>query len=480
MFHRSLNSCVSVLAASILVAAVSACDKYAENPGADLEDGSYVLIIGEPSGESLMQMPGFGEGPVFFADSILIDLSDEYSRLGVSLVQIPDPACFDMADIYSDRSVSPSATVLSIPEQQDSLFACIQRAGFRPTLQICDSYYSYEMLSNTSADGGGDPAEYPSLALVELVQHFGDTEVWGEDCLDGVEIINLQTDSSTASDRTLLNGYFISAVQAIQIEFPDLPVGGGGFIVTEEALADTMFRSLFRQLEESAVSLDFITFRINSPDLDMYRNIPLLIRDIMGEYGMEDIELHLTGMNMNLAGQDDDATCPMDMPQGAASLTSILLLLQEADVTNAYITPIIDRPAETGFVSGAGLFEEDGSPRLTAEVLLLWKHLLDHPARVDAGVTRYGEDECPIYRQMNVIAGEDREGELAILIVSMSGDSSQIKLEYLSRWVTSGANGVILKLDPLGDSLITEPFMETSIHLGPYETLLVLTVPVGY
>jgi|GEM_PF-6366329 len=66
MFHRSLNSCVSVLAASILVAAVSACDKYAENPGADLEDGSYVLIIGEPSGESLMQMPGFGEGPVFF------------------------------------------------------------------------------------------------------------------------------------------------------------------------------------------------------------------------------------------------------------------------------------------------------------------------------------------------------------------------------------------------------------------------------
>jgi len=295
-----------------------------------------------------------------------------------------------------------------------------------------------------------------------------------------VEIISIQTDSSTTSERTLLNEHLIGAVQVLKTEFPDLPVGGGGFLVTEEYHADVMSRALLQQMEERDVTLDFVSFRINSADLDMYRSIPLLIHGILREYGLEDIELHLTGLNMNLTEQQVDVPCPMDMPQGAATLASILLLLQDTDVTAAYISPIMDRPAGSTSVSRTGLFEEDGSPRLTAEVLLLWKHLLDHPARVDAGLTRFGEDDHPISRQMNVIAGEDSEGEIAILIVSMSGESSRMKLEYLSRWVTSGSNGSILRLDPQRDSLITEPLLDTSIPLGPYETLLVLISPEGY
>jgi len=389
------------------------------------------LKIGAPLDRDIKNLMGVNAGPVSTTDTLRsLDVTAGYNEIGVSLIRTNDYyGALDMCIMYPDQSADPLDPASYDFTESDRVFAAIIDGGFIPYLRLGNSWGPTD---NYTPPLPRIPENFENwaLAAVEVVRHYTDTLLWGNETkLKYVEIWNEPNSQAfwngTVEDFCRL--YSRTSV-FLKNEFPELSIGGPGF--SPKVFADPngkyMPLKFLTYIRDNDIPLDFVSWHIYTNEPLEFESAALYYDSLAQSLGLSDVEFHNTEWSTLAALENPQYEALKTGGLGASIVTGIWITMQDVPLKVATIyrgnEPLEQVPVSYNF----GLFDTTGAPRRMALAMDLWGRMGLFPERVGINITRVDGDEI---EGVWAIAGENTYSQTAILIANST--SNEIVIEHL-------------------------------------------------
>ncbi|HIQ02355.1 MAG TPA: hypothetical protein EYH30_09580, partial [Anaerolineales bacterium] len=418
-----------------------------------------------PDGETLRPLLGVNAGPVPSGESTT-DLTAQYQAIGVTMVRNHGySGPLDMAAIYPDQSADPTDPASYHWEVSDRVFRAILDGGFEPYLRLGDSW----TVSGLEQRAPTHPENWVRAA-VEIVRRYRQMAAEAGVPLRYVEIWN-EPDNRQFWDASPIEFFdlFAHTAQALKAEFPDLKVGGPG-LTPAGAMSpqgQQYTQDMLAHLQNHDVPLDFFSWHIYSNDPQDYRDAARFYRQQLDGHGYSGAESHITEWN-TASGTETGVVTDLSLRvggKGASILSAVWIVLQQEDV--AVSTLFRGTDTNINFPGFFGIFYADGRPKRPALAFSLWARLAAHPQRLN--VTAAGDDG------LWVLAGQDDDGEVALLLVNPTETATSWQAEFASRDLAGGAT--LYQVDDAGDEVQAFSLASPAAEIGAYTVQLLIVHP---
>ncbi len=381
------------------------------------------LILGGPTGESIRPLLGVNAGPVPAGKAPQdADLTEAYRRIGVTIVRTHDYfGPLDMSVLYPDQDADPSDPASYDFAASDEVFRAILAGGFEPYLRLGDSWGMGRGFPPLRRRAPSRPSNWVRAA-VEVVRHYRVMAARAGVPLRYVEVWN-EPDNRHFWDDTLEAFFdlFASTVVALKAEFPDLKVGGPGFLPSGALTSQgqNYVRDFLAYMNLHAVPLDFLSWHLYASDPKAFAQAADFYRQVLDSYGYPEAESHISEWNTPVRqSRDPGAPDLRYTARGAAILSAAWIELQmhRVDVSAFYRgpDPALDAPRSSG------MFYADGRPKPIARAFALWAELARHPQRLMLSL--------PPDTGLWVLAGRNATGEVVILVANPTDQTLTYRL----------------------------------------------------
>jgi len=377
-------------------------------------------------GETILPLLGVNAGPIPSGESTT-DLTAQYQAIGVTMVRNHGySGPLDMGAIYPDQSADPTDPASYHWEVSDRVFRAILDGGFEPYFRLGDSW----TVRGLEQRAPTHPENWVQAA-VEVVRRYRQMAAEAGIPLRYVEIWN-EPDHRQFWDASLVEFFdlFARTAQALKAEFPDLKVGGPG-LTPAGAMSprgQQYTQDMLAYLQDHDVPLDFFSWHIYSNDPQDYRDAARFYRQQLDGHGYSGAESHITEWN-TASGAETGVVTDLSLRvggKGASILSAVWIVLQQEDVAVSTLFRGTDTNINVpGFF---GIFYADGRPKRPALAFSLWARLAAHPRRLN--VTVGGDDG------LWVLAGQDDDGEVALLVVNPTETATSWQADFGGRGLT--------------------------------------------
>lgn len=346
---------------------------------------------------------GVNAGPYQVAEATT-DVQVQFRDIGVSMVRTHDfYGPLDMRLMYENDSADPSDPASYNFTDSDTRLKMIADNG----------HQIYFRLGNSWDYDGTPPSNISNFieASKNVIRHYTEglwdgytyripyIEIWNEPDLNKFW---------TGTDLQFFQ-FFAQTITELKATFPNIKIGGPGFVVASYILRDTSnyVESFLRYCRNLDIPLDFISWHMYSNDPKDYLEAGQFYRGLLDEYGYTNAESHTSEWN----SETGPVRCN---PQGMALMTGAWIGLQDGNVdianfyrgqNNALTAPL-----------GHGLLFADGSYKKVAYAFKAWSRMPKYPVRI-----KLEESKDTI----SGIAGMTKDGKsLAVLLTHFSVDGS--------------------------------------------------------
>ncbi|HOW43471.1 MAG TPA: hypothetical protein PLF03_07370 [Candidatus Omnitrophota bacterium] len=402
-----------------------------------LNESEITLAIGETIG-SIKPLLGVNAGPVPSGEPNNADVTAAYRNCGVTLVRTHDfYGPLDLSVSYPDINADPANPASYDFSAGDKVFAAIINAGFEPYIRLGDSYNNARIPANGQQRKNLEQAgcefirHYRSGANNGFTSNFRYVEIWNEPD-------NKQFWPGNYKD---FFPYFAQTFAALKQQFPDLKVGGPGFVVASYKIpqARENVRTFLAYLKERNLKPDFISFHIYSNDPGEYYDEVLFYRREAQNAGFADCELHMTEWNTE---ERRNTNSFRTGDKAAAHLTASWIAMQEAAIDAAFFY----RGTDTNINQPQfyGMFYADGREKPAAKAFKLWGEFsaCSRKRAVKTGI-RLLDDAPQIDGELKplwILAGEESPKKLFLLLSNIGSKEIHYTLQLpgpsRSIWVT--------------------------------------------
>jgi len=423
-----------------------------------------------PTGDVIAPLLGVGGGPLPASRSPEYPaLTAQYHDIGVTMIRTHDMGGpLDMATIYPDQNADPHDPASYDFAASDELFAAIVDNGFEPYLRLGDSMGTAPDMPKLEHRAPTNPDNW-GLAAVEVVRHYDEMSRQAGVPLRYVEIWNEPNYEVfwDASPREFYELFAKTAI-AIKAEFPHLMVGGPGLASSGGSITSQGEQYTQRFLEflrHEKTPLDFFSWHVYSSDATTYTQLANFYREQLEAYGYADAEIHITEWNTAMKGEDEtDAV--RNTARGASLMSAAWIALQQGgvDVSTFY------RGNESGQHGNMGLFAVDGTPKPMALAFSLWAKMAAHPQQLPYTLTG-SPDPHPVW----ALAGQNEEGEIAVLIVNASDTPTSWKVLFSQGEAAQEAT--LYQVSDEDAALQVYTLNETAAEIGAYTVQLLIVTP---
>lgn len=394
----------------------------------------FVVDAGMPTG-FVRPLLGVNAGPHATGEPGNPHLLDEYTDVGVTMVRTHDYyGPLDMRLMYPDNEADPDDPSSYDFSLSDEYIEMIHDNG----------HAIYFRLGNSYDHGGEPPSNLPHFieASKNVIRHYTEG-LWDgyELPIEYIEVWNEPENSHFwTGSRIQFLQFFSALVKSLKAEFPDIKIGGPGFLPTGFYIQE--FPPVFlAHCRDNDVPLDFVSWHLYSNNPQDFFEAGAYYRSVLDEYGFEEAESHISEWNTNNDSLRFDA-------KSAAQMTGAWIALQNqpVDVSTFY------RGTDTslGLPTFFGMFYADGSYKKIAYAFRAWSWMADHRNRVYAK----SNDETVM-----IIAAQPDDDSIALLLTRYddeSGEASEPKTYEISISGAGFDDPLLLQRYALNDDLDME------------------------
>jgi hypothetical protein len=385
-----------------------------EREPAALEADEIAITVGGPDG-TIKPLLGVNAGPVPSGEKGNADVTSAYKACGVTAVRTHDfYGPLDLSVIFPDPGRTPGEAGALDFSASDPVFRAILDGGFEPYLRLGDSY------NNIRVPRGSAERTRLAQAAAAEVRHYrtgpwaGSASRWSR-----VEIGN-----EPDFNRFWPSGFedflpfYAETFVGLRSEFPDLRIGGPGFVVASYKIPDQRRRvgMFLEYLKVRNIRPDFLSYHVYSNDPAEYYDAAQFYRQACRRAGWEKTEIHLTEWNTE-----------QDMPEyrlgdkAAPYATAIWIALQRAGVDAAFLYRGTDTSIR--LPSFFGLFKADGREKPAAKAFKLWSAMTGCASRlsVRTGLSLIDDEPRPSggLSPLWVLAGREPGGACLVLLANI-------------------------------------------------------------
>ncbi len=349
-------------------------------------------IIGE-----IKPLLGVNGGPYKLGEAENPHVEEQYRDLGVTMVRTHDfYGPVDMYEMYPDDSADPNDSSSYDFEESDLRLTAAHENGHEIYFRLGNSYnYSGEPPANVDhyveaaknvirhyTQGLWDGYEFP-VQYIEIWNEPGNTHFW-----TGTRIEFLRLFERLATE--------------LKAEFPDLKIGGPGFLPMGYFVQDenNYPRILLGYCQENNVHLDFLSWHIYGDNPSDYRQAGVYYRNLMDEFGYTEAESHITEWNTGEGPRRYNI-------EGAALMTGAWIGLQDADVDVSLFYRGQDSSMD--LPTFYGLMYADGTYKKMGYAFKTWSWVSQYPQRI-----QLEEDADSI----DAIAALSKDGQSLIILIT--------------------------------------------------------------
>jgi len=376
--------------------------------------------IGGITGNTLRPLLGANAGPYPAGQPGNADVTAGYQRIGVTMVRTHDfYGPLDMATMYPDHSLDPTASSSYDFVESDVRFRAIADAGLEVYFRLGDSW------NNATPPAPADVARF-SQAAVRVLRHYRDglwngfhgairyVEIWNE---PGAQFWPGQT-------MAAFRAFYVSVATELRQAFPTLKIGGPGWAPSGWAAptGQVDVQAFLDQVRSAGAPLDFLSWHVYSNDPQSFVQAAQFYRSELDQRGMQLTESHISEWNT----QTGDAATGTDLDLrtgalGAAIMTEAWIRLQGTDVSVS--TVYRGNDTASNLPTFHGLFYADGSPKKIADAFDLWSDMAACPTELSGTATGTGA-------AVAVLAGQDSAGHVGVLLANRTGSSTRVGLAF--------------------------------------------------
>lgn len=389
-------------------------------------DADLVITIGPTMPQtSIKPLLGVNAGPYPQVPSFA-DLTVAYQQIGVNMVRTHDFwGPLDMAVMYPDRTRDPTDPTSYNFEASDAVFAAILAGGFEPYFRLGDSW------NDVTPPTPSERANWVQAA-VEVIRHFREGQWDGfQSDFRYVEIWN-EPDYSRLWPRPFSEflPLFAETAVALKAAFPELQVGGPGWteLTFRTTEGQAYLESFLDYMQGQQVPLDFLSWHMYSGDPDDFLAASAFYRDMLNSRGYHATTIHVSEWSTYIV-VNEERPSGLELgtvgAQTASMMTGVWIAMQDqgVDVSTFYRGTDGTFNDDTGF----GMFYHDGRPKRIALAFCLWSQLAVHSERLNIQVVPVDSStEVPLW----IIAGQNAEGEIALLIANPNNTSAVWSLQF--------------------------------------------------
>ncbi len=431
---------------------------------ARLENTAVTITVGGPAG-SIKPLLGVNAGPSPSGERENPDVTGQYRQAGVASVRTHDLyGPLDLSAIYPDIAAPPEKAASYYFSDSDSAFRAIVGGGFEPYLRLGDSF------NNVRIPRGAPQTENLARAAAEVVRHYRDdpwsvhnpswryVEVWNEPDLAHFWPPGFE-DSLPFLART---------IGLVKERFPDLKVGGPGFVVSTYKLPDRrrLVGLYCDYLNRHGVRPDFISFHLYSQDPAEYYQAALFYREACRRAGWKNAEVHITEWNA-----EQQAVEYRLGKRAAAVSTACWIALQRAGVDASFFYRGNDTDLrQPDFF---GMLFADGRPKPQGKAFRLWSRFCRAAGRLaaDTGVglidsepTADGE-LSPLW----LLAGREPDGKTMLLLANIGEQEFDCRI----RAPEPPASLAVTEIRNPGAEIVTSSRAGKEFKIPPLSVMLV-------
>jgi hypothetical protein len=395
--------------------------RHVEKTPAELSSAVITITIGGADG-SIKPLLGVNAGPVPSGDKGNADVTAAYMDCGVNMVRTHDfYGPMDLAAVYPDINADPLSQASYNFSASDNVFTAIAGSEFEPYIRLGDSY------NNVRIPANDQQRKNLVQAGCEFIRHYrrGSLKEEPNSGFRYVEIWNEPDNKKfwPAGFEDFLP-YFAQSFSALKLEFPNLKIGGPGFVVASYKIpqARKNVGDFLTYLKERGIKLDFLSYHIYSNDPSEYYDSALFYRQALERAGFTGCELHITEWN----SESERSGIEFRVGEKAAPyLTAHWIALQQAGVDVACFYRGTD--TSINMPTFFGMFYADGREKPAAKAFKLWKAFSECNTRLTIKTGIDLLDSAPkVYAELKplwILAGKGAETG-TMLLVSNIGDKA--------------------------------------------------------
>lgn len=389
----------------------------------NLKEDTIKIAIGPDSGH-IKPLLGINAGPSPCGEPGNTKLSEQYEWAGINAVRTHDfYGPLDLSVMFPDINGDPSNPSSYDFKSSDVAIAAILESGLEVYLRIGDSY------NNVRVPFGERQRKNLIKAVVNIVRHYNKANSGSRNSITYIEIGNEPDNKQfwpTGFEDFL--PFFTETFHALRKEFPDIKLGGPGFVVsTYKARSQRKNIAIFFDyLNKNNITCDFISFHLYTNDPAEYYDIVNFYRDAVNRSGHANTELHITEWNTEREGHGKRIGKEKD----AAYLTACWIALQEAKIDASYLFRGNDTNInQTDFY---GIFCADGAKKPAAHAFRLWSIMTHFPHKLElsTGVALLDNepDTKGALKPLWLIAGKNDSGQTALLLSNIGSKTITYEL----------------------------------------------------
>lgn len=398
-------------------------------------------------------------------------MTQAYQDSGVTSIRTHDLyGPLDMATLYPNQEADPSDEASYDFTNSDEFYQAILDGGFVPYFRLGDSYSNNEFYPEANPREPTNKANWIEAAVF-VIEHYNDPALWGEAPLEYVEIWN-EPDNEIFWDGTNENFYafFADAANRLNNEFPDLKIGGPGFIpggfLSPTGLDYT--EAFVEYMAANAVELDFLSWHMYSNDPEEYSEAAAYYRDLLDSNGYTAIESHISEWNTESKDlSESEAEELRVQARGAAILTAAWISLQNADVTQAHFYRGYDPTDDLG--TFYGMIYGDNLRKRASYAFGFWQELVNHEQKLS--LTHSVTD-------LHTLAGQNSAGEIVLLLANLGESDVDLQIAFASRQTIADFSRVTqATIDDSADSPLEQNLDDLEISIASGTVQLVHLTP---
>lgn len=383
----------------------------------------------KPNG-TIKAIHGVNKGPL--APGGLVNLSKDTAALGLPSTRLhdchwPTPDVVDFHAVFPNFDADPTKPESYDFRLTDLYIDAILKTGSKIVYRLGQSIEHTKV--KRFVHPPKDMAKWSEISI-GIIRHYN--EGWAEGTKHDIQYWEIWNEpenrpvmwSGTDDDYYRL---YSTAAKAIKARYPALKVGGPGIGASGEfkdgELKPTEFLTNFLEMcRRDSLPLDFFSWHCYSADPAEMSGRARAVRKLLDSYGFTKAESHLNEWNYLPGNQWEMGMKPEEKERhfaemcgagGAAFVTTTLLELQDTpiDLTNFF----------HGEIGAMGLFSEHGRPQKNYYGFLAFKHLIDHPQRV--------EMKGAVSGKLAAVSGlNSAKTEAVVLVSNFSSTQEEIKV----------------------------------------------------
>ncbi len=364
---------------------------------------------------------GVNVGPYLSATGTSVHVLGPYKDLGVTQVRTHDfYGPVDMYQMYPDDAADPSDPTNYVFADSDPRVEYIHNNGHEIFLRIGNSYTYGNPPYNAAPPGN---TNHWVEAAKNVIRHYREGQ-WGGSCypIRYIEIWNEPDNTQFwRGTESAFFRFYAQAATTLKSEFPDLRIGGPGFVPSCYLMHTTYASNFLSYCQSNSVPLDFLSWHLYSDVPSEFRDAGAYYRNLLDTHGYSNAENCISEWQIETGGLRANAV-------GAALVTAAWIALQDGEVDLAQLYRGQD--PNVGMDGFYGLLRADGSYKKPAYAFKAWSQFAHYPYRLSVSGS---------YTGLAVIAARAADARsLAVLLANCnSGAVTNYRLSFTN--FTGGA-----------------------------------------